>query len=345
MISDWKNIALYKSASLKDAMKALDDSGLRVIFVIDQSEHLLATVTDGDIRRGLLAGLNLDAPVSLVMKSNPICISSDATKESIQDILRNANVLALPVVDGVNKVIGLETIDTVEDKFCTDTTVVLMAGGFGKRLLPLTDHVPKPMLPLGNRPIIERIVEDFKLQGFKNFCITTHYKAEIIQKHFEKNPLNVNIEFFNEDEPLGTAGSLFLLKDRIHSDFFVMNADLLVKTNFKNLLAFHKKNNQVATMCVKQHSYQVPFGVVQIEDMGVLNIIEKPLYSHFINSGIYCFNESIFKFCNEKKYMDMPTLLQNLITENKKICAFPIHEHWVDIGCMDDYQKVNASLK
>ena len=344
MISNWKNIALHDNASLKDAMKALDSSGLRVTFVIDSDEHLLATVTDGDIRRGLLNGLGIDAPVALVMKNNPISISCDATKDVIQEILRNASVLALPVVDEKNRVIGLETIDTVGDAFHTDTTVVLMAGGFGKRLLPLTDNLPKPMLPLGKKPIIEHIIEDFKLQGFKNFCITTHYKAEVIQGHFEKNPLNVNITFVNEDEPLGTAGSLFLLKDMLESDFFVMNADLLVKTNFKNLLVFHKKNNEIATLCVKQHSYQMPFGVVHVEDANVVNIIEKPLYSHFINSGIYCFSKNIFEFCSKKMYMDMPTLLQNLITANKKICAFPIHEHWVDIGCMDDYQRVKENF-
>lgn len=336
MINDWKQISLAQDATIKEAMQKLNDSGLRITLVVDANDCLIGTVTDGDIRRGLLSGLNLESAAALVMNCNPVCIASDATKEAIHDILHHASVLALPVVGDHKKIIGLETIDSVDDDHNTDATVVLMAGGFGKRLYPLTDSLPKPMLPLGKKPILEHIIEDFKLQGFKNFCITTHYKADLIKEHFNKNHLDVNIEYVTEDEPLGTAGSLFFLKEKIHSDFLVMNADLLVKTNFKNLLVFHRKNNEIATMCVKQHSYQVPFGVVSIENMNVLSITEKPLYSHFINSGIYCFSKSIFEFCSQKKYMDMPNLLQNLIIANKKICAFPIHEYWVDVGCMDD---------
>jgi dTDP-glucose pyrophosphorylase len=345
MINNWKSISLAKDDNIKEAMQKLDDSGLRITFVIDANDCLIGTVTDGDIRRGLLSGLGFEAPVSRVMKSNPICVLGDATKETIHDILRKASVLAVPVVDDNKKIIGLETIDSVDDGSHTDAAVVLMAGGFGKRLYPLTDNLPKPMLPLGEKPILEHIIEDFKSQGFKNFYITTHYKAEVIREYFNKNHLGVNIEYIIEDKPLGTAGSLFFLKEKIHSDFFVMNADLLVKTNFKNLLSFHQKHSEIATMCVKQHSYQVPFGVVSLENMGVVEIIEKPLYSHFISSGIYCFNKNIFEFCDQKKHIDMPTLLQNVIASHRKICAFPIHEYWVDVGCMDDYQKVNSDLK
>lgn len=341
MINDWKRIALTQNASLKEAMQVLDGSGLRITFVVNEKDCLIGTITDGDIRRGLLKGLGLDASVSLVMKTNPICVSKDATKESIQEVLRSSSILVVPVLDENQKIVGLETIDSIDGETHDDTPVVLMAGGFGKRLYPLTNNIPKPMLPLGNKPILEHIIEDFKSQGFKNFYITTHYKAEVIQGHFNKNNLGVNIKYIIEDEPLGTAGSLFFLKETLCSNFIVMNADLLVKTNFKNLLSFHQKHQHIGTICVKQYSYQVPFGVVLLEDMNVASIAEKPLYSHFVNSGIYCFNKNIFEFFSKKKYMDMPTLLQNMIAANKKICAFPIHEYWIDVGSMDDYKKAN----
>ncbi len=345
MINNWKKISLNKDASLKDTMQALDASGLRITFIIDAGGRLIGTATDGDIRRGLLKGLSLESNVSLIMNKNPIFVLEDATKQSIHDILHCASVLAVPVVDNNKKVIGLETIDSIEGVSYHDTPVVLMAGGFGKRLHPLTENVPKPMLPLGTKPILEHIIESFKLQGFKNFYITTHYKTEIIQDYLKKNDLGVNIEYVIEDEPLGTAGSLFLLKDTLNSDFIVMNADLLIKINFQNLLSFHQKHQGIGTVCVKQHSYQVPFGVVSFDAAAKVNeIIEKPLYSHFVNAGIYCFDENILEFCAQKEYMDMPTFLQNIILANKNISAFPIHENWVDIGNMDDYQKVNKEF-
>ncbi len=337
MINNWSHIILSPASTIKDAMQALNNSGLRITLIVDANNRLIGTITDGDIRRGLLGGLVFETPVSLAMNCNPVSVSMDAPKEAIHDLLRHASVLAVPVVDDDNHIVGLETIDSVDETVHTETPIVLMAGGFGKRLHPLTQDIPKPMLPIGDKPILEHIIEDFKNQGFNNFYITTHYKTKIIQDYFKKNPIDVNIEYVVEDEPLGTAGALHFLKEKIHSDFLVMNADLLVKTNFKNLLSFHQKHNEIATICVKQHTYQVPYGVVSIDNAHVSHIIEKPSYSHFVNSGIYCLQKSILDFFNEKKYMDMTTLLKNVIVENKKVCAFPIHEYWIDIGSMDDF--------
>jgi dTDP-glucose pyrophosphorylase len=341
MINNWKEISLNKDSSIKNAMQALDASGLRITFVIDKYEKLIGTVTDGDIRRGLLKGLSLDDHVSHIMNTTPIFVLENATKQDIHDILHRSSILAIPVVNSDNKIIGLETIDSIEDVSYDDTPIILMAGGFGKRLHPLTENVPKPMLPLGNKPILEHIIESFKLQGFKNFYITTHYKTEVIQEYFKKNILGVNIEYVVEDEPLGTAGSLYLLKNTLNSNFIVMNADLLIKINFQNLLSFHKTHQEIATVCIKQHSYQVPFGVVSFDGEAKIDKIrEKPVFSYFVNTGIYCFSKNIFEFFNKKEYMDMPTLLHGIIRGKKKISAFPIHENWVDIGSMDDYKRV-----
>jgi dTDP-glucose pyrophosphorylase len=336
MISHWNHITLNSNATIKEAMETLNATGVRIVLIADQECHLIATVTDGDIRRGLLRGINLEMSVTNIMNNSPIFVSPGLTKDEVHDILRHTGVLAVPIVDEQKKILGLETIDCIDQDLETETLVVLMAGGFGKRLMPLTENVPKPMLPLGDSPILEHIVENLRMQGFKNFCITTHYKSEIIQQHFDqKKYVDINIDFIIEDEPLGTAGALFLLKNKVNSDFIVMNSDLLLKTNFRNLVAFHQKHKEIATICTKQYNYQVPYGVVCLENMAVSSILEKPTYSHLINAGAYCFNHSVFNYMPEKKYMDMPTLLQNIIKANKKVYAYPIHEYWVDIGTLE----------
>jgi dTDP-glucose pyrophosphorylase len=344
MINNWNRITLNLNSIIKEVMEVLDATGMRIVLIADEKMHLLGTVTDGDIRRGLLRGIDICASVSNIMNKSPISVSPRLMKDEVHDIIRHTGVLAVPIVDDQKKIIGLETIDSLDNDLELDTMVVLMAGGYGKRLMPLTEKLPKPMLPLGDNPIIEYIVENLKIQGFRNFCITTHYKSEIIQQHFhQKKYSDINIDFIVEDEPLGTAGALFHLKNKIDDDFIVMNSDLLLKTNFRNLLSFHRNHGEVGTICTKKYNYEVPYGVVCLENMAVSNIIEKPTYSYLINAGAYCFSNAVFNYFHEKKHMDMPTLLQTILNENKKICAFPIHEYWVDIGNIDDYQKATLN--
>ncbi|MBX9804124.1 MAG: nucleotidyltransferase family protein [Alphaproteobacteria bacterium] len=340
MQNNWSRIALKSDVSIKSAMEVLDATGLRIVLIIDENGHLLATVTDGDIRRGLLKGIGLSSPVSEIMNNNPISLSSDLTKGEILDILKHTGVLAVPLVGEDKKVIGLETIDSIDENLDTDACVVLMAGGFGKRLMPLTNALPKPMLPIDGRPIIEHIVENLRLQGFKKFIIAMHYKSEMIQNHFQKKQFSdITLDCIHETEPLGTAGALYLLKEKINTDFIVMNSDLVTKINFRNLLLFHQQHKGIGTICTKDYQFQVPFGVVCSDKMKLSRIIEKPTYSYLVSAGVYCFSSEALKYIKTNEYLDMPTFLQNLVDKKQNINIFPIHEHWMDIGNMSDYQK------
>lgn len=341
MINNWKQVFLNNKANLKDAMKILNDFASRIVIIVEESNNnLVGTITDGDIRRGLLRGLTLEASVVEVMNTSPVTASFSMNSDTIHNILRQEGILAIPIVDNNKKVVGLETIDSLDINSNSDVSVVLMAGGFGKRLYPLTNNLPKPMLTVGIKPILENIIENFVSQGFRNFYISTFYKSEIIKNHFKDGRhLAANIQYINEEEPLGTAGALWFLKDKIKTPFIVMNGDLLVKINFKHLIDFHLNYNALATMCVRESTYQVPYGVVTMDDVNILKIQEKPTYSYFINAGIYCLNNIVFDFFNKNQYINMPTLFQEIINAGKTVCAFPIHEYWVDIGSMDDYQK------
>lgn len=344
MLVHWKKISLSPTAPISEAMENLNKFGLRIVLIADENDSLIATVTDGDIRRGLLQGFNLADSVSKVMNTEPVVISPGLTKNEISTQFHSFDVLAIPVLGENRKIVGLELINERDKQREKDTAVVLMAGGFGKRLMPLTEDTPKPMLPVGSKPILEHIIENLISQGFVSFYIMTHYKSDIIKEHFQKKKYpGITIEIIFEDDPLGTAGALFFLKDKINSDFIVMNSDLLIKTDFKEIIYFHKKHNNLGTLCTKQYDYQVPFGIVCTDGDSLSGILEKPTYTHFINAGIYCYTPSVFNYINEKKYLDMPNLLEKVMNDNKKIDVFLIHEYWSDIGSIKDYNEAQSN--
>lgn len=347
MIKTWKIIALNSSETIKQAMSKLSSGALRIVLVVDKNDKLVGTITDGDIRRGLLRGLTLEDPIDNVMNINPVFITDDKKDPSrVKRILRSCGVLAAPIVDSNRRVIGLETLDSLDISDKVDTPIVLMAGGFGKRLHPLTEALPKPMLPAGDKPIIECIIDNLSDQGFYKFYITTHYKSEMIEEHFNKERFaHLEIEFVREAKPLGTAGSLYFLKHKIKNDFCVMNADLINNANFRNLLSFHKQQENISTVSVRKHPYQFPFGVIEVSGTKVSSIKEKPTYSFFVNAGIYCFSNKIFNHLTKEEYLDMPDLLDQVMQEGESITAFPLHESWLDIGRHNDYDLVREGLK
>lgn len=339
---NWKKAVLGADATLKDAMHSLNKQIGRIVLILQNDGRLLGTITDGDIRRGLLRGLTLDDGVSEVMNHSPLVAFPAQTKESMHTILRQHSILAIPIIDNERRVVGLETIDSVEEKSHNNMDIVLMAGGFGKRLLPLTEHTPKPMLPLeGSKPMLQGIIEEFVRQGFCNIYISTHYKPDVIKNYFKDGQeFGCTINYTHEVEPLGTAGALSFLKDKIKKSFIVMNADLSVKINYMNLIDFHQTNGALATMCVRRADYQVPYGVVELEGLHIKKIQEKPCYTHFINAGIYCFSNNIFDYIGYDQYLDMPALFQKVIEDGQCVTAFPIHECWVDIGIIDQYKRI-----
>lgn len=338
---EWKNIALTKESTLRDAMNVLNKWALRIVLIVDSNDRLEGIITDGDIRRGLLNGLSLDESVDTIMNRHPLVAFPEVNSDYIRNLMMNKNILAIPIVDVNGCIVGLETIDTVStcDRHTVD--VVLIAGGFGKRLYPLTENCPKPLLNLGNKPILECIVQDFVEQGFTRFFISTHYKSNQIKEYFgDGSQFGCDIFYIDEEKPLGTAGCLGLLPDGVSDDFIVMNADIVSKINFQNLLNFHREQNRMATMCIREVRHQSPYGVVNLEYPHVSGLQEKPEYTHFINAGIYVLKKALLQMVKKGEHIDMTTLLSKLIEKGKNVVAFPVHEYWLDIGRIDDYEKV-----
>jgi dTDP-glucose pyrophosphorylase len=348
-LNSLKKILIKPEDSLQHAIKVLNDGGTRITLVVDKSNKLLGTVTDGDIRRALINKFTMTSPIKLIMNKQPIFASKASSKKDILQLMTSQGIIHMPVLDNNGVIYDLETIEHLIKSQTFDNTVFLMAGGFGKRLHPLTEDTPKPLLKVGDRPIIETIIQQFIDHGFKNFFISTHYKSEQIKEFFKDgSQYGVNINYINEVEPLGTAGSLGLLPEDIPDlPIIVMNGDLLTKVNFQNLLDFHNNGKSDATMCIREYDVQVPFGVVEINKGEIKQIREKPVHKFFVNAGIYVVNKHLINKIHGNTYLDMPDFLETELREKGKgINAFPIHEYWIDIGRIDEYTKAkkDASL-
>ena len=338
---NWKKTILNQSATMQEAIQVLNDEALRIVLVVGGDEKLVGNITDGDIRRGLLRHLTMNAKLSEFMFTQPTVASVIDNRDQILLKMQELDLLQIPIVDESGKVVGLETLQHLLTKKHYDNPVFLMAGGSGKRLRPLTEHTPKPMLYVGSKPILETILEQFIDAGFHNFYISTHYKAEILQAHFgDGSDWGVSINYIHEDEPLGTAGSLGLLpKEIINLPILVMNGDLLTKVDFQELLSFHAENGGDATMCVREYDFQVPYGVIQAEEHRITSIVEKPVHKFYINAGIYVLNPDALNTIDGKSYLDMPHLLSEKINGNRQVNMFPLHEYWLDVGQVEEFEK------
>jgi len=324
----------------------LHNTGLRIALVVDKENKLLGTLTDGDIRRALIDQSTMKSSVSLIMNSNPVIVDDKATKKEILDLMSERSLLHMPIVDKDGVLCGMETLHNLVDSPICDNPVFLMAGGFGTRLHPLTRDTPKPLLKVGSKPILEMIIEQFISYGFHNFYISTHFKSEQIKSYFKNGERhNININYVHEDAPLGTAGSLGLLPDNLPDlPIIVMNGDLLTKVDFKNLLDFHNDNNAEATMCVREYDFQVPYGVVEIDNYSIKEIKEKPVHTFFVNAGIYVLDKTLINKVDSNTYLDMTDFLEKELDSNDGVSAFPIHEYWLDIGKIEEYEKANRDV-
>ena len=331
---NWNKATLKQDNTMEMAIKILNQESLRIVMVVDQDERLVGTITDGDIRRGLIKQLSLNAELSEFMFRNPTVASLKDSKSSILAIMKKLDLLQIPIIDDDRKVVGLETLQHLLEKNRFNNPILLMAGGFGKRLTPITNDIPKPLLKVGTKPILENIIEEFIDAGFHNFYISTHYKADMVQEYFgDGSDWGVSIQYVYEEKPLGTAGSLGLLpSDLPKLPILVMNGDLLTKLDFEKLLNFHLREGADATMCVREYDFQVPYGVINNDGKYVTSIEEKPTHRFFINAGIYVLNPSILDSIDGKSYLDMPQLLERKIKDSNKVNMFPVHEYWLDIG-------------
>jgi len=344
-MDDWRKVLLTPQDSLERAVKVLHEGGCRIALVADKFGMLLGTVTDGDIRRALINQLTMESSVSLIMNGNPITVDDKVKNKDILSLMSDKSLLHMPIIDKDGILCGLETLQHLIESPIYDNPIFLMAGGFGTRLHPLTKSTPKPLLKVGNKPILEMIIEQFINYGFHNFYISTHFKSEQIRDYFKDGELhNISIKYVHEDSPLGTAGSLGLLPDDLPDlPIIVMNGDLLTKVDFKNLFNFHCEHNSEATMCVREYDFQVPYGVVEIDNYNIKEIKEKPVHRFFVNAGIYVLNRSLINKVDGKSCLDMTDFLEKELN-NGGVNAFPIHEYWLDIGQMEEYEKANREF-
>lgn len=344
-MKQWQKTLVNQNHTLLDTMKIIDDSSLQFAVVVDEEQHLLGTVTDGDIRRGILRGEGLDVTITSIMNPNPISARSGQKYHKYKQLMKSKMLKQLPIVDENNRIINILFTDNIETTL-NKNTVVLMLGGLGTRLRPLTNDTPKPMLRVGNKPILETIIEGFKQYGYTNFIFSVNYKKEVIQDYFQNGEaFDVTIEYIEEDKKMGTAGALSLLKSRPTKPFFVMNGDLLTQINFDQLMQFHMEHDSVATMCVREFEYQIPYGVIETDGTDLVTIKEKPIHRSFVNAGIYVLNPDVLDYIPQDEFYDMPSLFEKLIEENSKTSVFPIREYWLDIGQMDDFNKANNEFK
>lgn len=338
----WKDILISPDITIIQTLKIIDETTLQFAVVVDDAMRILGTVTDGDIRRGLLKGLPMTTSIQEVMNKFPVYEKVGYTPIYYKEFMLKLKLKQLPIVNQEKQIQHIFFIDDIERTSKKENTVVLMAGGLGTRLSPLTDHIPKPMLKVGDRPILETIINSFKGFGFMNFILSVNYKKEMIKDYFQDGSyFGVNISYLEEEKRLGTAGALSLLKEKPEHPFFVMNGDLLTKINYEQLLEFHNETNSIATMCAREYEYQIPYGVLETNNHRLLSIKEKPIHKSFVNAGIYVLNPDVMKYVPQNEFYDMPDLFKNLLSKNKEVSAFPLREYWLDIGRMDDYEKAN----
>lgn len=338
-------VTISPQSTLRDALQLINSQALQVALVTDNEQHLLGIITDGDIRRGLLNNLSLDALVTQVMNRNPRTASPSTSKKKLLQLMQQYSILSIPLVKG-DTLVGLETLKSAQQQTNHANPVLIMAGGFGTRLKPLTDKCPKPMLKVGNKPILEIALFNFIQAGFSNFYISTHYMPEQIKEHFgDGSQWNVKISYLHEETPLGTGGAVGLLPTDIPQlPAIVMNGDILTKVDFQLLLKFHEENDADATMCVREYDYQIPYGVIKGTGNRITDMEEKPVQRFFVNAGIYVISQDIIKGVSANTYIDMPTLLEQKIAEKGQVLMFPIHEYWLDIGRMDDFKQAQVDI-
>lgn len=340
----WRKTLVSDSATVRQAMAVLDEGSAQIALVVDDGQRLLGVVTDGDIRRGILRGVDLDGPVGAVMRRNPSTVGPDDGRAVALELMRAHDLKQVPVVNGDGQVVGLHVLKlgrTAE----RPNPVMLMVGGLGQRLRPFTEVVPKPLLPLGGRPLLETIIESFVAQGFQNFYLSVNYKADMVQMVIgDGSRFGANVRYVRETERLGTAGALGLLPEPPEAPMILMNGDLLTKVDFGQLLSFHAEHGGVATMAVREYAMQIPYGVIDLEDHAVARIIEKPLQTFFVNAGIYVLEPEVVARVMPHQPIDMPDLLSAMIAEGRRVSAFPIREYWADIGTREDFDRASAEF-
>jgi len=339
-MKNWQDVVVGPLTGLDQALRIIDNSRVQAAIVVDDKFRLLGLITDGDVRRAILKGFGLSTPCNEIMNPNPKTVMVGASRDLMLSIMRNEVLHLLPIVNSKKILCGLVTFNELVGATKRENTVVLMAGGRGERLRPLTDHRPKPMLLVGGSPILESIIKEFVSQGFGDFVISVNYMSETIKDYFgDGSNMGVNISYIEEQRPLGTAGSLGLLQGDPSVSVIVMNADTLTSLRFDEILDFHEGEKAVATMVVREWEYQVPYGVVAQVNNEISGLREKPVEKYIVNSGIYVLSPEAFKSIESNRFLDMTSLFEILILQGKRTMSFKAHDYLLDIGRLEEYEQ------
>ncbi len=338
----WHQAVLPAHATIEQAIRNLDQVAIKIVLVINEAGELQGTISDGDIRRGLLKGLNLNSPIASVIHRNALVVPPEMGRDMVMQLMVANKIQQIPVVNEQHHVVGLYLWDEITALPMRPNLMVIMAGGMGTRLRPHTESCPKPLLPVAGKPMLEHIIERAKLEGFSHFVLAVHYLGHMIEDYFGNGErLQVRIDYLREQSPLGTAGALGLLKPRPDVPFVVTNGDVITDIRYGELLDFHTRHDAMATMAVRVHEWQHPFGVVQTRGVEIIGFEEKPVARSHINAGVYVLEPATQGFLSANDHCDMPTLFERLQAHAKRTVAYPMHEPWLDVGRPDDLIDAN----
>jgi len=350
-----KSYTIDYSANLREVMQAIDESAIKTVFVVNKNNKLIGSITDGDIRRALLKGYDLSLTIDSILNPNPKIVNTDYSKEDVKKLMLENKIQAVPVIDNAGYI---KDILIWTDIFGNDSNkivcykqlnvpVVIMAGGKGTRLNPLTKVLPKPLIPIGDRSMIEVIMDEYANYGIDEFIISINYKGKMIRAYLEESKEKYNINYIEEPKPLGTAGSLIFLKDKVKSPFFVSNCDILIKDDYAKIFDFHVKGNFVLTIVASIQHYIIPYGICSIKNGGELDkIIEKPEQNYLINTGMYIIEPSILSLIPNDKAFDITDLILLAKVNHLRIGVYPVTENsYLDVGQWDEYSRSLSILK
>jgi dTDP-glucose pyrophosphorylase len=346
-----EQILIQPNVSIREVIEAMNRGAVGIVLLVDEDRHLKGTITDGDVRRGILHGVSLDAPVTTLLEyrpeeyRRPTAASVQTGRSELLHLMQSKVVRQVPLLDADGRVVDLALLSELMVQPDPQLSAVIMAGGYGTRLKPLTEDVPKPMLPVGKRPLMERTIEQLQTAGFCRVNVTTHHKAEIIAEHFGDGcRFGVQINYVNEERPLGTAGALGLM-EAPEGPLLVINGDILTDLNFRTMLDFHREHNADMTVAVRKYEFQVPYGVVETEGADVSRLVEKPSFEFFVNAGIYLLEPIAYGYIPKDRRFDMTDLIKCLLTDRRSVISFPVREYWLDIGHQGDYEKAQDDLR
>jgi dTDP-glucose pyrophosphorylase len=340
----WQKAILPVESTLQQVIQSLDASGVRIVLVVNKAGELEGTLSDGDIRRGLLKGLDLNSSITRILLHNPLVVPPELERELVMQLMIANKIQQIPVVDECRHVVGLHLWDEITSAPTRSNLIVIMAGGLGTRLRPHTENCPKPMLHVGGKPMLEHIISRAKLEGFNHFVLAIHYLGHMIEEHFGNGErLGVKIDYLREEIPLGTAGALALLNPLPDAPFLVTNGDVLTDINYGELLDFHTRHAATASMAVRIYEWKHPFGVVQTRGVEIVGFEEKPIARSHINAGVYALDPEALGVLKADTHCDMPALFERLQSQDKRTVAYPMHEPWLDVGRPDDLLTANTT--